>query len=223
MFLFQIAVALHEQHGLSKARTQVAQNMAIVIAVVLPACTGIWLTLPSIENVIVPVAFRGPFGQLLTLMMAGLFSSAIVQYGISPIFQIAKRTAPLIAAAVIACLVDALLVIVLPKNPDTSSLAIAQTGAYIAGLTALIIMATFSKPQWPRSRDLVLAVLATAAMAAALLPLREHNPGFLTLVEQVTAGLVIYCVFVYAFDIANMREIIIARLRPILARQQESS
>ncbi len=88
--LFQIAVALHDQHGPSKAKTQVARNMAIVIAVVLPACTGIWLTLPSVENVVVPVAYRGPFGQLLTLMMAGLFSSAIVQYGINPIFQIAK-------------------------------------------------------------------------------------------------------------------------------------
>ncbi len=221
--LFQIAVALHEQHGASKAKGQVARNMAIVIAVVLPACTGIWLTLPSVENVVVPVAFRGPFGQLLTLMMAGLFSSAIVQFGINPIFQIAKRTAPLIVAAVIACLVDALLIIVLPKNPNASSLAIAQTGAYIAGLIALIIMATFSKPQWPRPRDLALAALATAAMAAALLPLREHNPGLLTLVEQVTAGLVIYCFFVYVFDIANLREIAIARLRPILARLQASS
>ena len=183
--------------GASKAKDQVARNMAIVIAVVLPACTGIWLTLPSIENVVVPVAFRGPFGQLLTLMMAGLFSSAIVQFGINPIFQIAKRTAPLIVAAVIACLVDALLIIVLPKNPNASSLAIAQTGAYIAALIALIVMATFSKPQWPRLRDLALAALATAAMAAALLPLREHNPGLLTLVEQVTAGRVIYCFFVY--------------------------
>ena len=221
--LFQIAVALHEQHGPSKARTQVARNMAIVIAVVLPACTGIWLTLPSVENVVVPVAYRGPFGQLLTLMMAGLFSSAIVQFGINPIFQIAKRTAPLIAAAVIACLVDALLIVVLPKNSDASSLAIAQTGAYIAGLIALVIMATFTKPQWPRPRDLALAVLATAAMAAALLPLRERNPGLLTLVEQVAAGSLIYCFFVYVFDIANLREIAIARLRPILARLQASS
>ncbi len=221
--LFQIAVALHDQHGPSKAKDQVARNMAIVIAVVLPACTGIWLTLPSIEHVIVPVAYRGPFAKLLTLMMAGLFSSALILFGISPIFQIAKRTAPLIAAAVIACIVDPLLIIVLPKNPDASSLAIAQTGAYIAALVALIVMASFSKPQWPRLRDLALTALATAAMAAALLPLRQHNPGFLTLFGQVVAGLLIYSLFVYFFDIANMREIIIARLRPILARLQASS
>jgi O-antigen/teichoic acid export membrane protein len=221
--LFQIAVALHDQQGPSKARTQMARNMAIVIAIVLPACTGMWLTLPSIEHVIVPVAYRGPFGKLLTLMMAGLFSSAIIQFGINPLFMIAKRTVPLIIAAVVACIVDPLLALALPKNPDASSLAIAQSGAYIAALIALITMASVSKPQWPALRDLALTALATAAMAAALLPLREHHPGLLTLAEQVVAGGLIYGAFVYVFDIANMREIAIARLRPILARLQASS
>lgn len=69
--LFQIAVAMHERDGHMKAKEQVARNMAIVIATVLPACTGLWLILPSIEQVIVPAAYRGPFGNLLTLMMGG--------------------------------------------------------------------------------------------------------------------------------------------------------
>ena len=60
-------------------------------------------------------------------------------------------------------------------------------------------------------------------MAAALLPLREHHPGFLTLAGQVLAGALIYTLFVCYFDIAGLREIIIARLRPILARLRASS
>ena len=48
--LFQIAVATHELHGPAQARRQIARNMTIVIAMVLPACTGLWLILPSIEN-----------------------------------------------------------------------------------------------------------------------------------------------------------------------------
>jgi O-antigen/teichoic acid export membrane protein len=221
--LFQIAVALHDEHGPGKARSQMARNMSIVFAAVLPACTGIWLTLPSIQDVIVPMAYRGPFGELLTLMMAGLFSGALIQFGITPLFMIAKRTTPLIAGALIACVVDPLLILVLPRHADASSFAIAQTGAYMVALVALIIMASFSKPQWPRLRDLALTALATAAMAAALLPLREHHPGFLTLVAQVAAGTFIYGLFVYVFDIANLREIAIARLRPIIARLQASS
>ena len=71
--------------------------MSIVIAVILPACVGIWLVLPSLQALIVPQQYRGPFGQLLTLMMPGLFFFALILYAINPIFQIAKRTAPLIA------------------------------------------------------------------------------------------------------------------------------
>ena len=39
--LFQIAVATHELHGSVQARQQIARNMTIVIAMVLPACTGL--------------------------------------------------------------------------------------------------------------------------------------------------------------------------------------
>ncbi len=216
--LFQIAIAINERDGAHKASGQIAHNMATVVAVVLPACTGIWLTLPSFQAVIVPHAYRGPFGHLLTLMMAGLFCSAIIQYGVNPIFQIAKRTAPLIGAAVFGCIVDAMLLMILPRSGGTSSLAVAQTGAYIASLCMLLFIASFSKPQWPRPRDLALAALGTAAMAAVLLPLRHHDPGLLTLIEQVVAGIIVYGLFVVCCDVANIREILIARLRPIMAR-----
>jgi O-antigen/teichoic acid export membrane protein len=211
--LFQIAVAAHERDGVVQAKAQIARNMAIVIAVVLPACTGLWLILPSLEQVIVPVAYRGPFGDLLTLMMGGLFSSAIIQYGLNPIFQIAKKTAPVIGAAAVGCVVDVVLLLVLPRTADASSLAIAQTGAYVAALVALVFVASFSKPQWPSVRDLAAIVFATGAMAAALLPLREHHPGFATLLEQVIAGAVIYTLLVAAFNIAGLRTVFYAKLR----------
>lgn len=220
--LFQIAVAMHEKHGAEKANVQVARNLAIVIAIVLPACTGLWLTLPSIQQVIVPTAYRGPFGHLLTLMMAGLFCAAIIQFGVSPMFQIKKRTAPLIGAALVACCVDVLLLLVLPKTGDASRFAIAQAGAFIAALVVLLVVASLSKPQWPRARDLVLTALGTAAMAAVLLPLRKHDPGLLTLAEQVFLGILIYGLFVAYFDIAEMRTLAVVRLRPIIARFQAS-
>lgn len=218
--LFQIAVATHERDGAMKAKEQVARNMAIVIATVLPACTGIWLILPSIEQVIVPVAYRGPFGDLLTLMMGGLFCSAIIQFGLNPIFQIAKRTAPLISAAAFGCVMDVVFLLVFPQKDRAESFAAAQTCAYAAAFLALVFVASFSKPQWPSLRDIVAIVLATMAMAAALLPLREHDPGFQTLIEQVMAGTVIYSCFVASFDIAGLRTILYAKLRAHVAGLQ---
>ena len=213
VILFQIAVATHELHGPTQARQTIANNMAIVIAIVLPACTGIWLCLPSIEQIVVPLEFRGHFSLLLPLMMTGLFCSAIIQFGINPIFQIEKKTAPLIGAALIACVVDSLLVLVLPRNPDASSLAIAQAGALLAALIALIIFASLNRPQWPSLRDLATAAFANAVMSAVLLPMRDNEPGIITLAEQIGAGLIIYALVAMSLDIAGLRTMTFARLR----------
>ncbi len=216
--LFQIAVATHELEGATQSRRQLSRNMTIVIAMVLPACTGLWLTLPSVEQLIVPFEFRGHFSLLLPLMMTGLFCMAIIQYAINPIFQIEKRTAPLIAAALVACAVDPLLILALPRNADASSLAIAQAGAMLAALVALIAFASFAKPQWPRLRDLAATVFANAAMSAAILPLRDAEPGFVTLVEQITTGVAVYAIFIMGFNVAGLRDLALARLRLKAAR-----
>ncbi|VTZ28374.1 Teichoic acid transporter (fragment) [Methylocella tundrae] len=197
--------------------------MTIVFAMVLPACTGIWLTLPSIELLIVPEQFRGDFGLLLPLMMTGLFCMAIIQYAIAPIFQIEKRTGPLIVAAIVACLVDPLLIIALPRDADASSLAIAQAGALLASLITLIGFASAAKPKWPRMRDIGAIILGNAVMAAALLPMRDRDPGVATLIVQITLGVAVYALIVMSADIAGLRAITLARLRLSFARTKTLS
>ncbi|WP_036263480.1 lipopolysaccharide biosynthesis protein [Methylocapsa aurea] len=218
--LFQIAVATHELQGPTQAKRQIGRNMTIVVAMVLPACTGIWLTLPSVEQLIVPVDFRGHFGLLLPLMMTGLFCMAIIQYAINPIFQIEKRTAPLVAAALVACVVDPLLILVLPRDAGASSLAIAQAGAMVAALVTLVAFASLSSPQWPSRRDLAATVLANAVMSAMLLPMRDKEPGLATLVEQIIVGVGVYAFVVMSADVAGLRSITVARLRLTAARMK---
>ena len=222
VLLFQIAVAAHERHGHAHAKQRIADNMAIVIAIILPACTGIWLVLPSLQSLIVPVQYRGPFAQLLTLMMPGLFCFAMILYAINPIFQIAKRTAPLIGAAVIACIADPLILLALPRTQDASSLAIAQSAAFAIAMVALIAIACLSKPIWPKFRDMAATALATAAMAGLMLPLRSQPPGFLVLVAQIAGGIAVYGALVALFDIAGIRTLVATRLRPMVARFRTS-
>jgi O-antigen/teichoic acid export membrane protein len=216
--LFQIAVATHELHGSVQARHQIARNMTIVIAMVLPACTGLWLTLPSIEELVVPEAFRGPFDVLLPLMMTGLFCMAMIQFAINPIFLIQKKTLPLIAAALVACAADPILLLVLRQDDGASSLAIAQTGAMLAALIVLIGFASLTWQQWPRPRDLAVAVFANALMGAIVLPMRSQEPGLATLFEQIATGVIIYAVVVLGLDVAGLRGIVLARLRLTFAR-----
>ena len=161
-----------------------------------------------------PVPYRGPFGQLLTLMMPGLFCFAMILYAINPIFQIAKRTAPLVAAAVVGCLADPAILFLLPHRTDASDLAVAQSGAFAAALVTLVAVACLSRPAWPRARDLAATALATLAMTAALLPLRSQPPGVLVLAAQVGGGVLVYAAMVAAFDIAGMRSLLLERSAP---------
>ena len=205
VLLFQIAVKAHETHGAEKARQQVAANMATVFTILLPAGVGLWLTLPSLEQIVVPQEFRGPFGHYLELMMVGMFCFGLMNYAINPIFQIAKTTRPLIACAMIACITDGILINVLPDTVDASRFALAQAGSFTVAMIALLFYAATLNPVWPRARDLLLTLLGAGVMAAAVYPMRNWPAGVITLLIQAATGGLIYVAFVMVFDIAGLR------------------
>ncbi len=143
----------------------------------------------------------------------------VLNFGVNPVFQISKRTAPLIAAAVAAAVVSLLLLFLLPWGRDASNLAIAQAGGYVAALLATIYFALRAQPIWPSFWDLFAAVVGTAIMFLALTPMRVAlEPGVVTLLLQIAAGGIIYGLMVAAFDIAGLRTLALAWLRPRLAR-----
>jgi O-antigen/teichoic acid export membrane protein len=205
VLLFQIAVAAHENHGAERARRQVGRNMAVVLAFLLPACTGLFLVMPSIELLIVPAQYRGPFAHYLSLLLPGLFAMGMILFGVNPVFQIGKKTAPMVGAALVAVAAGFFLVVALPWGRDASSLALAQCGAYLAALVATLFFAARAKPIWPRPRDVAFAIVATGGMVAVLSPLREMTPGVLTLLLQVSLGVVVYGVLTLIFDTAGLR------------------
>ena len=198
--LFQLAVRADGKGG---AQTQVARNMGLVFALLAPACAGLWLIAPSLERIAAPQAFQGPFEIYFSILLPGLFCAAISAFAIAPVFQIARRTGPLIAAALGACAANLALLALLPPGP--LSIALAQSVAMGFGLLCLILFALAGPVRWPAPRDLLIPLLATGAMVAALYPLRGWEPGLVTLLAQVIGGLAIYGVIILAFDACGLR------------------
>ncbi len=205
VLLFQIAVALDETHGPERARGQIARNFAIVLAIVAPACAGLWLTLPSIEYLVVPHEFHGPFAHYLGLLLPGLFCYALLYYGLNPVFQIARRTAPLVLTALVASVADVLVVLALPRGTGAGLVALVQGGMFMLAFAVLAGFAIAARTPWPLLREALWTAIATAAMFAALLPLRAAPPGGLTLALQIVAGILVYGGFTALFDIAGLR------------------
>ncbi len=213
VLLFQIAVATHEEHGADEAKQQIAHNMGVVVAFLLPACAGLWFIMPSLEQLIVPSQYRGPFGHYLSLLLPGLFAMGVILFGVNPVFQIEKKTAPLLVAALAAVGVGVALLFVLPWGHDASHLAIAQAGAYVAALVATIYFALRTQPVWPSLWEIFAALVATGVMALALQQTRVLAPSLATMVVQIAAGVAIYGGMTLLFDIAGLRSVAAAWLR----------
>ncbi len=207
VLLFQIAVQADEHHGAEEGRAQIARNMVLMAAVLLPALAGIWLVLPSFQALIVPQDFEGAFADAFSLLLPGLACYGLMTFALAPAFQIARRTWPVIAAAAMACLADGLLLLLLPKSLGANGLALAQTGALVAGLIALLALSPLARPRWPRLRDSVGVAGATLVMLGALAPLRGLTPGLGALLLQSACGAAVYGALVLAFDIAGLRTI----------------
>ncbi len=205
VLLFQLAVAADETHGLAEGKAQIARNMVLVFALVAPACVGLWLVLPSFVHLVVPQQFQVPFAYFITLLLPGLFCHALMNYAINPVFQLARRTWPLIGAAAVATGLDILVVTFAPVGTDATLIAEMQGGMFIVALALLLGIAAFTQPQWPRWRDLAKPTLGVVAMTLALLPMRQMQPSALTLLAQLVTGLAIYGLAVALFDIGDMR------------------
>lgn len=149
-------------------------------------------------------------------MLPGLYAFGLMNFAINAVFQIEKKTLPLIAAALTACVAAALLLVLLPLGTDASRLALAQTGAFVVAFIVLVGFAAAAGAQWPKPRDLLLTIAATLAMTVALWPLHRLEPGVAVLVAQLLIGLSIYGAVVMIFDVAGLRRTAsetIARLR----------
>jgi hypothetical protein len=127
-------------------------------------------------------------------------------FAVAPIFQIAKRTAPMILAALAAIGADAALVASLPRGQAGYWLAGAQSGALVVGLAVALLLAWSTRPQWPRARDILGALAATGAMALALWPLRGLEPSVALLAGQASIGAAIYGALAWIFDVARLRQ-----------------
>ena len=219
--LFQMAVAAHARHGAQAARREVARNLGLVIAVLLPATIGLWLVLPSLERLIVPADFRGPFAHYLTLLLPGLFALCITSYGINPAFQIEKKTGPMIVAAVIGCLGTPAVSLLWPHAPDATALALGQSGAYIVAALVLVVLAvTRAGLRFPPGRDLLAATLGCVLLVLTGVPLRQLAPGIGTLLIQITVGTAGYGLVAILLDLGGVRAMVQERPREMGALGQ---
>ena len=214
LLLFQLAVQAEEERGRAAAEAQVAENAGMVFALLAPCAIGFWAVLPALQALVVPDAYRGPFASYSVALMPGLFCLTMMFYALNPVFQIRRRTLPVIAAALVGLAVNGVGLLALPDRLGGIGVALAQS----AGLAAAGLWLGWRALTGPERVQLPwgsigAAALACAAMGLTLAPFR-HLPPATALAVLVPAGMALYGALVWIFDIAGLRRQVGARLRP---------
>ncbi len=217
LLLFQIAVQAEEHHGREAAEAQVSRNIAVVVALLLPCAAGYWAVTPALQALIVPEEFRGPFADYTNLLIPGLFFLSMMNFALNPIFQIRRRTSPVVAAALLGLALNGIGLLLLPRWMGPQGVAVAQTLGLAAAVILLGVRA-LAGPERLRlpGRDLALSAGACLAMLLAVLPFRGLEPG-LALPASIGAGVTVYGALVWFLDIAGLRSTVRERFPRRLA------
>jgi hypothetical protein len=171
VYLFQLAVRREEREGREAAERQVARNGILVLALLAPLAAGFFAAMPAFEALLVPPAFRGSFARLTSLLLPGILAYCLVQFALNPVFQIARRTGPAVAAALLALGVDAgALALPAAGDPAFSPRSTPPPGRRASWPPSPSPRGRRATGRAPRRRAVL---LSAGAMAGAVWPLRD--------------------------------------------------
>jgi O-antigen/teichoic acid export membrane protein len=188
---FPLAVKSMEQGGSKAAMRQLADNSALLMAVLAPSLAGIFMLRAEIVHLLIAPSFQQVTLSILPLStLAGAIRSLRAHFG-DQVFLLHNRTRWMMAVAA----VDGTMTVIL------TAFCLRYWGlAGVAGATVLAALAAaivsfaigFSRfgltlPIWHLTR----MALATIAMIA-LLRIFSEAPTFIILVEHIAAGAAVY-------------------------------
>ena len=114
----------------------------------------------------VPQAYRGAFAAYATVLMPGFMAFALNQYALNPVFQLRRRTVPVILAAFAGLTANAILLPLLLPVLGPIGAAYAQAGGLVLGamlVEALAVRSGGLRLPW---RELALSAAASARQRA---------------------------------------------------------
>lgn len=215
--LFQIAIRAQEEHGPDAAERQVERNLAITVAIVVPAAAGLAAVWPSFEGLFAPLAFRGNLDSTAQAVIPAFALFALAQYAMNPLFQIRHRTGIVVAAALVALALDVGGLLLWPNLVEPAEVARVQAGALAVALAVLLVLAVASGVRLPW-RAIGVTLGSAALMSATLWPWRSALPAAAELPLQVAAGALVYGGLALAFDLCGVRAAFLQRVA--LARKR---
>ena len=218
VLLFQVAVRAEAEAGREAGLRQVGRNLGTVVAVLAPVAIGYALVLHPFESVLIAADFQGAYVTYSLALLPGLAAWALMQFGLSPVFQITGSTLPMTGPNLLALGVNVALGFVLPPQLGPIGFAWSFSLGMIAGLLSAVALVRLRAPFEAPWRSMAGTMACTAAMAAAVLGARQALPGILSegwagLAGSAAIGGATYVGLAIGLDLAGARTFVLDRVR----------
>ena len=208
VLLFQMAVQAEARGGRVAANAQIARNMLVILAFLLPMALGFTVSLGAFEALVVPERFRGDFAALDLVLMPGIFFFCVGQFMFSPVFQLQHRTLPLVLAALVSLGVDAGGLALLPQSAGLGGIAIVHSASLATGCAFTAALAWRWRDCFPLLRDVAGVLAAALLMLAAVWPLRAIASPLVSLGASGALGATVYGAALLLLDTAGCRQMV---------------
>jgi len=211
---FPLAVRSMEQSGSKVAMRQLADNSALLIAILAPSITGIFLLRAEIVHLLIATPFQQVTLAVLPLSTLAGSIRALRAHFVDQTFLLHNRTWLMIVVAAIDAAVTVVLSLILIRYWGLVGAAGATVVAALAAAIVSFVIAFTSFGLTLPFNHLVPVAFATTAMAVLLSHLPEA-PSLAILATHVTAGAAVYIALLVLFYASSL-------LRMFRLRQQQS-
>lgn len=156
--------------------------------------------------------FREEALLIMPIIAIGAFLKGMKLYAVDIIFHLHKRTSIQVIPVFLAAVLNVVFTILLIPDFGLRGAAVATVIAYVVAIGLSLVFMNLSIREFPfPGKDFVKILCASLVMGAALWFMREQT-GIIWLVVQVSTGLLIYAVFVFAFDVLGVRALVKKRM-----------
>lgn len=218
---YPLAVRSLEQRGIETARLQLQQNCTVLLAIAMPAATGLAILAPSIAHVLLGEAFRETARGIVPIICLGAFVMGLKAYYFDLSFQLGQQTQGQVWVALVSAIINLCLNLWWIPTFGLYGAAYATLFAYVIGLILSIFIgrSIFCLP-FPVADAVKLAV-ATIVMGLALWPVAQYR-GVGTLTGQVLLGLMVYTIFLIILDVLNSRSNLLPSVRSYVRKRMNT-
>jgi O-antigen/teichoic acid export membrane protein len=209
---FPLVVQVLENEGHEAARLQAGRNGIALLLVALPACAGLALTADYIAASLVGPAFRSGVAALLPIMSFTALARGLRAHFIDHAFHLSGR--PLLMMWTYGPATVANIALNLYVVPRYGMMGAAWTALVCQGFTIVggWFLGTSLFPVWLPVGQVIACICAVIPMTVALTSIR-FPLNWAGLFEAVATGAALYAVSVIALNVAEVRSILLSRLR----------